>query len=595
MQQQQGGVLMMRRFCAFGAIVCWLCAVGVEAANHVTIESKSISSGAIGATVAVYLDNDTELNGLVIPFEIREVTSNGTFPTNSLSLDAANRLTTSLIGFVVKSFYPTPDNTNPAVCAGAGYRTQGALDFSSPDGILYSTVSVGDPCLAVGSDGVPPGGTPSLVFTFDVTNTDGIFEIDTTCVTPDNHLLYVDCATSDPLVPTFTKGVITVGNPTFPPVVSDIPDQTIDEGESLTAITLDDFVTDFDHTPAQMNWTASGQNELFVSISSGHIVTIATPNPDWFGSETITFTATDPTDESGGDQAIFTVNPINDAPVLNGIPVQNVLAGNLLIFAVNGNDIDNTNLTLSMFGEPAGVSLNSNGLGSGTVQWPTGCADVGSYAVSIIVSDGSLADTAIANINVLSNPDFFAANPDTAFFLYEISGAEPSPETLLVTDPGCGELNWTATPSEPWLLVTPGNGSTPGEIVITVDTTGLTVGEYDAFVFIADQSPDKSPQAQLSIPVHVSLVEVLCDCPCVGDPVCDSTSNVLDLVVAIWKTFRGRPLDIPQDAFCPLPRVDVNCDGHENVVDVVYIASVIFRSGPRERFFCDPCDSLGTH
>ncbi|MBU8935030.1 MAG: hypothetical protein KOO62_13670, partial [candidate division Zixibacteria bacterium] len=48
------------------------------------------------------------------------------------------------------------------------------------------------------------------------------------------------------------------------PVVTDIPDQTIAEGGSFATINLDDYVSDADHTDAEMVWTYSGNIELTV-------------------------------------------------------------------------------------------------------------------------------------------------------------------------------------------------------------------------------------------------------------------------------------------------------------------------------------------
>jgi hypothetical protein len=100
-----------------------------------------------------------------------------------------------------------------------------------------------------------------------------------------------------------------------PPVVSDIPDQTIAEGSTFATINLDDYVSDVDNTDAEMTWTHSGATELTVSINASRVATITIPNEDWNGSETITFTATDPGLLSDSDAAIFTVTPVNDPPV----------------------------------------------------------------------------------------------------------------------------------------------------------------------------------------------------------------------------------------------------------------------------------------
>ena len=95
-----------------------------------------------------------------------------------------------------------------------------------------------------------------------------------------------------------------------PPVVSDIPDQTIAKGESFVSIALDDYVSDLDNPDAELVWTFMGNVELSVNIID-RVATIATPDPDWFGTETITFRATDPGELWGEDPATFTVTKSN--------------------------------------------------------------------------------------------------------------------------------------------------------------------------------------------------------------------------------------------------------------------------------------------
>ena len=107
-----------------------------------------------------------------------------------------------------------------------------------------------------------------------------------------------------------------------PPVVGDIPNQEIEEGKSFASISLDNFVADPDHTIDQITWSYSTPVNLSVNIDNSRIATILAPSTDWNGSETITFTATDPLANSSSDNATFLVNPVNDPPVLLVIPDQ---------------------------------------------------------------------------------------------------------------------------------------------------------------------------------------------------------------------------------------------------------------------------------
>jgi hypothetical protein len=64
--------------------------------------------------------------------------------------------------------------------------------------------------------------------------------------------------------------------------------------------------------------------ELIVDIID-RIANITTPNSNWYGTETVTFIATDPDSLSDSDDAVFTVN--NLPPAVGDIPDQTIYMG----------------------------------------------------------------------------------------------------------------------------------------------------------------------------------------------------------------------------------------------------------------------------
>ncbi len=139
--------------------------------------------------------------------------------------------------------------------------------------------------------------------------------------------------------------------PNADPVVSDIPDQTVDEGSTFQSLNLDDFVTDADDPIAQLTWSASGNSALSVDINAGsHMAIIGVPDTDWNGSETIIFKATDPSSGSSEDAATFTLTPVNDPPVVGNIPDQSINSGesfNSIALDDFVTDVDNNKSELS--------------------------------------------------------------------------------------------------------------------------------------------------------------------------------------------------------------------------------------------------------
>ena len=93
-----------------------------------------------------------------------------------------------------------------------------------------------------------------------------------------------------------------------------------------------------------MTWSYAGNTELTVAIDVNRVATITVPSPNWNGSETITFTASDPSLLSASDPATFTVSEANDAPVVSDIPDQTVAEGSIFTTISLDNyvtDIDN--------------------------------------------------------------------------------------------------------------------------------------------------------------------------------------------------------------------------------------------------------------
>jgi len=152
------------------------------------------------------------------------------------------------------------------------------------------------------------------------------------------------------------------------PVVTDIPDQTIDEGGSFATINLDDYVSDADNTDDEITWTYSDNSELTVSIDSNRVATIGTP-ADWSGAETITFTATDPALLSDSDAATFTVTQNSTTVVLYATADSRVAAqtpttnyGTETRFIVQAKNTSGRQRGLIQFdlsGIPAGSTINS--------------------------------------------------------------------------------------------------------------------------------------------------------------------------------------------------------------------------------------------
>ena len=186
------------------------------------------------------------------------------------------------------------------------------------------------------------------------------------------------------------------------PIVSEIPDQYVNRGSSFSQILLDNFVEDAESPDTEINWTYNNASHVTLSISASRIVTIAAPNPEWAGNDTIRFIATDPQGNSDSTIVIFTVNGV---PVLSAIPNQEINDGeifpNILLdnYVTDPNDNKNA-LTWSYHGNSQ-LTINVNELHIASIASPS--PDwTGTEQITFKVTDpGSLTDSVTVTFTVL--------------------------------------------------------------------------------------------------------------------------------------------------------------------------------------------------
>ncbi|NIU02274.1 MAG: T9SS type A sorting domain-containing protein, partial [Nitrosopumilaceae archaeon] len=193
------------------------------------------------------------------------------------------------------------------------------------------------------------------------------------------------------------------------PIVHDIPNQTVLEGENFNIIHLDSFVIDPNHLVNELNWSVHGNRELSVTIDTQRIAFVTIPDTNWFGTEEITFTATDPGGLSDSDSARFTVTPVNDPPIIS-----NTLPDSLSITSNDPDTLDiwehvedaetpDSLLIFQFTANPDSVRLNYNPLMGSLIVSSDNPEYDGVVLVNMMVEDDSGAtaeDTIIVGVNL---------------------------------------------------------------------------------------------------------------------------------------------------------------------------------------------------
>jgi hypothetical protein len=164
-----------------------------------------------------------------------------------------------------------------------------------------------------------------------------------------------------------------------PPVVSDIPGQTVPLGGRFTAIRADNFVADPDHDDTDLTWSWTGNTNLIVTWDAiRRRIRIRTPR-NWTGSETIVFTATDPDGLSDSDPATFTVTPVG--PADSAIPDEGMTDAHPMLTSYPNPFNPATTISFSL-AAPAVVSLRVyNLLGQEVAQLADGYYQAGTHTV----------------------------------------------------------------------------------------------------------------------------------------------------------------------------------------------------------------------
>ncbi|HOP07508.1 MAG TPA: T9SS type A sorting domain-containing protein [candidate division Zixibacteria bacterium] len=147
-----------------------------------------------------------------------------------------------------------------------------------------------------------------------------------------------------------------------------------------------------------------------------------------------------------------------------------------------------------------------------------GAYDVGCDAVSIVIEPTSV---------------LFAINYNTG---------NPTDQTVDISNGGGYELNWAVDYSASWLTVAPVEGTNSGQLTLSVDVTGLTIGSYYDTLVVVDGNAINSP---LNIPVQLDITYSE---PPVFDPIVTEATVLTDGETPRVIAYQGESLTISYHA-----------------------------------------------
>lgn len=195
------------------------------------------------------------------------------------------------------------------------------------------------------------------------------------------------------------------------------------------------------------------------------------------------------------------------------------------IYNTGSADLILSNASLS---DPADFSLNLSGGPSGCGSLPGTIIPGGQCTVSVVFNpqaEGSItgvltilssdpvtpsATVALAGTGVVQTGPSIGYSPSSFRFLAALGGLTPSAQTLSIWNADGGTLVWQAASSAEWLRLDPLSGIESGSVQVSVDTTGLGVGTYEATITVTPSDgttgvSGKGAGSPVTIPVVLIL------------------------------------------------------------------------------------------
>ncbi|HEU4437237.1 MAG TPA: Ig-like domain-containing protein, partial [candidate division Zixibacteria bacterium] len=323
--------------------------------------------------------------------------------------------------------------------------------------LLQFRVSAADPDLTVPS--LSAVGLPSGASFIDSLNGAGSFAWTPSFV--QSGAYNVIFITSDGSLADSETVIITVNNVNRSPVLAAIGAKSVSENQ-LLQFRLS--ANDPDLTIPSFAVVGLPTGAVFVDSLTGAASFSWTPTFFQSGNYSITFIASDGT-LADSETVAITVNEVNRSPVLASIGNKSVNENQLLRFRISASDPDLTTPILSAVGLPTGSSLVDSLNGAGSFSWTPAFTQSGSYNVTFIASDGSLADSEQITITVnnVNAPPVLAVigaktTSENQLLQFRISASDvdgtvpvlsalgvPSGAVFVDSANGAGSFRWTPT------------------------------------------------------------------------------------------------------------------------------------------------------
>ena len=146
-----------------------------------------------------------------------------------------------------------------------------------------------------------------------------------------------------------------------------------------------------------------------------------------------------------------------------------------------------------------------------TVWVNTTGMSAGDYSANITITAPGVSNSpqiVPVSLHVISAVPEISFKPESLAFTAVGGGPTPADETLEVWNSGIDTINWMLSDDAAWLSENSTSGSSTGEhdtVAVSVDTTGMSAGDYSANITITAPGVNNSPQ---TVPVSLHVGEI---------------------------------------------------------------------------------------
>lgn len=190
---------------------------------------------------------------------------------------------------------------------------------------------------------------------------------------------------------------ITITNINYWPEIGEIPARTIDEGDTLE---IEIVASDANSTTVTLSAFAMPAGATFVDHRNNQATFRFIPSYAQAGQYRVGFIAND---GSLRDTVFLEITVLNlpRPPQLAAVSPKTVNEGSTIRIPLSATDPDNDPIALYSFDLPGNAAVHDSGNGRGDITFAPVIGQIGPFEMSVVATDGGLADTIVVIVTVL--------------------------------------------------------------------------------------------------------------------------------------------------------------------------------------------------